>query len=503
MFKKILVANRGEIAVRVIRACQELEVPTVAIYSEADRGALHVRIADEAYCVGPAPSNESYLRMDKIIDVARKTGADGIHPGYGFLAENAEFAEECAKNGIAFIGPNPHAIRVMGNKTTSRVAVSEMGVPLVPGMKENLTSEKHAQEWAEKIGFPLMLKAAAGGGGKGMRRVEGPQDLANDFRSAKSEAQNSFGDDAVYMERYVDNPRHVEIQVLGDKHGNIIHCGERECSIQRRHQKVLEEAPSPIVDEDMRQRMGAAAIKAAKTVNYDSAGTVEFIVSGSTKEFFFLEMNTRLQVEHPVTEMVTGIDLCKQMIRIAAGNKLRHQQQDVQLRGHAIECRVYAEDPDNNFLPTPGKIVGLRIPGGPGVRDESGMYEGFEVPIHYDPQISKLVVWAADRQRCIARCRRALSEYIVKGIKTTIPFHDRVMQNQKFIDGDFDTTFIDTQFNKEDAAREKPYEKIALVGAAIKAFREDQKKARAVMTAQDGGYSAWKMSGRMHALNNR
>jgi acetyl-CoA carboxylase biotin carboxylase subunit len=505
MFKKILIANRGEIAVRVVRACKELGIATVAVYSDVDRAGLHVRVADEAYCIGPAPSSQSYLNTDKIIEVARKAMVDAIHPGYGFLSENAEFAELCVKNDIVFIGPNPQAIRIMGNKTTSRIAVAEMNVPLVPGMKENLSNEKHCQEWADKIGYPLMLKAAAGGGGKGTRKVDGPDELLDAFRATKSEAGKSFNDDAVYMERYIDNPRHIEIQVLGDKYGNMIHVGERECSIQRRHQKVIEEAPSPIVDNEMRQRMGEAALTAARTVDYDSVGTVEFIVSGKSREFFFLEMNTRLQVEHPVTEMVTGIDLCKEMIRIAAGQELTIKQEDVQMRGHAIECRISAEDPDNDFLPTPGVIVGLRIPGGPGIRDESGMYEGFEVPIHYDPLISKLVVWGRDRENAISRCRRALSEYIVKGIKTTIPFHARVMLNEHFISGDFDTNFIDKRFNMEDAERERPYEKVAVIGAAIKAFRLDQGKAQTVMAAKDsgGGVNPWKMSGRIRSLTNR
>lgn len=505
MFKKVLIANRGEIAVRVVRACRELGIATVAVYSEVDRAGLHVRVADEAYCIGPAPSSQSYLNTATIIEVARKAGADAIHPGYGFLSENAEFAELCLKNDLVFIGPNPQAIRIMGNKTTSRVAVAEMNVPLVPGMKENLRNENHCQEWADRIGYPLMLKAAAGGGGKGMRKVDLPDELLGAFRATKSEAIKSFNDDAVYMERYVENPRHIEIQVLGDKHGNMIHVGERECSIQRRHQKVIEEAPSPIVDEPLRQRMGEAALKAARAVSYDSAGTVEFIVSGTTREFFFLEMNTRLQVEHPVTEMVTGIDLCKEMIRIAAGERLSLRQQDVQMRGHAIECRISAEDPDNDFLPAPGKIVGLRIPGGPGVRDESGMYEGFEVPIHYDPMISKLVVYGRDRHNAIARCRRALSEYIVKGIKTTIPFHFRVMLNEHFINGDFDTNFIDSRFKMEDAKRERPYEKVAVIGAAIKAFRLEQTKSRATQVATAGGtgMNPWKLAGRISALTHR
>jgi acetyl-CoA carboxylase biotin carboxylase subunit len=504
MFAKILIANRGEIAIRVIRACKELGIATAAVYSEADRAALHVRAADEAYCIGPAPSRDSYLNGARVLEVARACGADAIHPGYGFLSENAEFAEACAAAGITFIGPNPRAIRVMGNKTTSRVAVHDMGVPLVPGMRENLRSEEHALECARTIGFPLMMKAAAGGGGKGLRQISRMEDLPAAYRAAKSESLHAFGDDAVYLERYIENPRHVEIQLLGDKHGNIVYFPERECSIQRRHQKVIEEAPSTLVDPEMRRSMGEAAVRAARTVEYDSAGTVEFIVSGKTRDFYFLEMNTRLQVEHPITEMVTGIDLCKEMIRSAAGCPLAFRQEDIQLHGHAMECRIYAEDPDNRFLPTPGRIIGLRVPGGPWVRDESGMYEGLDVPIHYDPMLSKLVVWGSTRERCITRMTRALSEYSVKGIKTTIPFHARVMKNERFIKGDIDTNFIDSQFQPQDAARIKPNEDIALVAAAIKAFRRD--KERALHMLGGGGAagsptgaagSHWKLSGRI------
>ena len=500
MFAKILIANRGEIAIRVIRACKELGVATVAVYSEADRAALHVRAADEAFCIGPPPSKDSYLNGPKVLEVAKHCGADAIHPGYGFLSENAGFAEACAREGIVFIGPNPRAIQIMGNKTTSRVAVHDMGVPLVPGMRENLTSEAHACQWAAEIGFPVMMKAASGGGGKGLRMIARMEDLPAAYRAAKSESLHAFGDDAVYLERYIENPRHIEIQLLGDKHGNIIYFPERECSIQRRHQKVIEEAPSTLVDPKMRREMGEAAVKAARAVAYDSAGTVEFIVSGRTREFFFLEMNTRLQVEHPITEMITGIDLCKEMIRSAAGYPLAFRQEDVPLHGHALECRIYAEDPDNRFLPTPGKIIGLRVPGGPWVRDESGMYEGLDVPIHYDPMLSKLVVWGSTRERCITRMTRALSEYSVKGIKTTIPFHARVMKNEKFIKGDIDTNFIDTQFQPQDAARVKPNEDIALVAAAIKAFRRDKEKALRMMGEGPAGasdVSQWKSSGRV------
>jgi len=501
MFRKILIANRGEIAIRVNRACKELGIPTVAVFSEADRAALHVRVCQEAYCIGPAPSRESYLNAERILEVAKLTGADAIHPGYGFLSENAEFAEACAAAGITFIGPNTQAIRTMGNKTTSRVAVAEMGVALVPGMKENLRDEAHAVEWAEKIGFPLMMKAAAGGGGKGMRMVSRMEDVPAAFRAARSEGQAFFGDGAVYLERYVERPRHIEIQVLGDKHGNIVYFPERECSIQRRHQKVIEEAPSMIVDEEMRRAMGEAAVRAAKSVNYDSAGTVEFIVSGTSKEFFFLEMNTRLQVEHPITEMVTGIDLCKEMIKAAAGDPLPFRQEDVKLDGHAIECRIYAEDPDNNFLPTPGKIIGLRVPGGPWVRDESGMYEGLDVPIHYDPMLSKLVVWGSTRERAITRMLRALSEYAVKGIKTTIPFHARVIGSEAFAQGDFDTHYIDNHFRPADAARPLPHEDIAQVAAALKAYRRDKDRAQHLMGghAEGGEFSPWRASGRVRS----
>ena len=500
MFAKILIANRGEIAIRVIRACKELGVATVAVYSEADRAALHVRAADEAYCIGPAPSRDSYLNEARVLEAALRSGAEAIHPGYGFLSERAGFAEACARAGIVFIGPNPEAIRVMGNKTTSRVAVHAMGVPLVPGMRENLTSEEQALAWAKELGFPLMMKAAAGGGGKGLRMISRMEDLPAAYRAAKSESLHAFGDDAVYLERYIEHPRHIEIQLLGDRHGSIIYFPERECSIQRRHQKVIEEAPSTLVDPGMRRQMGEAAVKAARAVNYDSAGTVEFIVSGKTREFFFLEMNTRLQVEHPITEMITGIDLCKEMIRSAAGYPLAFRQEDVPLHGHALECRIYAEDPDNRFLPTPGKILGLRVPGGPWVRDESGMYEGLDVPIHYDPMLSKLVVWGSTRERCITRMTRALSEYSVKGIKTTIPFHARVMQNEKFIKGEIDTNFIDTQFQPQDAARIKPHEDIALVAAAIKAFLRDREKTQRSMGASGGPeceHSQWKSSGRV------
>jgi acetyl-CoA carboxylase biotin carboxylase subunit len=476
-----------------------LGIPVVAVYSEADRSALHVRVADEAHLIGPPPARDSYLRMDRILEVAERAGADAIHPGYGFLSENALFAEACAARNITFIGPNPEAIRIMGNKTTSRVAADRMGVPVVPGMKENLRDAGQALEWAQSIGFPLMMKAAAGGGGKGMRLVQRLEDVASAFRAASAEALSAFGDEAVYLERYVEEPRHIEIQVLGDRYGRMVYFPERDCSIQRRHQKVIEESPSVLVDADLRRRMGEAAIKVAGAVGYDSAGTVEFLVSARTREFYFLEMNTRLQVEHPITEMVTGIDLCKEMIKGAAGEPLPFGQQDIHLQGHALECRIYAEDPENHFLPAPGRILGLRVPGGPWVRDESGMYEGLEVPTHYDPLLSKLVVWGSTRERAITRMQRALGEYSVKGIKTTIPFHARVMTDRTFLAGAYDTNFIDHQFEPADANRTRPLEDIAILAAVLQAHRRGKPQAQPNGRERCPGSecSAWRLSGRV------
>jgi acetyl-CoA carboxylase biotin carboxylase subunit len=501
LFNKILVANRGEIAVRIIRACKELRIHTVAVYSEADRAALHVRVADEAYCIGPAPASRSYLRTDTIIEVAKKSGCDAIHPGYGFLSEQADFAELCAAEGITFIGPNPHAIRTMGSKTEARAVAAAQDVPLVSGMQEELIDDQQALQWAATIGYPLMVKAVNGFGGKGMRKIERPEDLTKLVRAARSEAYNSFGSRAVYLERFIKKPRHIEVQIFGDKQGNIIHFMERECSIQYRHQKMIEEAPSPIVDDDLRRKLGEAAIRIARAVGYDSAGTVEFLVCAATREFFFLEMNTRLAIEHPITEAITGSDLCKEMIRVAAGLPLAFRQEEISIRGHAIECHIHAEDPDNNFYPCAGRIISLRTPGGPGVRDDSGMYEGFEVPVYYDPHLAKLVVWASTRKRCISRTRRALSEYFVKGVKTTLPFSKRVMQNEHFIAGDYDTAFIDCTFVKEDADREKPHQNVALLAVAVRAFRSDQARSRKSMAVSDSTMSAtesgWKMSGRI------
>ena len=478
MFKKILIANRGEIAVRIIRACREMEIDTVAVFSDADRNALHVRYASEAFNIGQPSPRESYLNIDKIIDVAKRSGADAIHPGYGFLAENSQFAKTCEENGIVFIGPSCEAIKNMGIKTLARNLMSKAGVPITPGAKEDISDDNELEKIALEIGYPVMLKASAGGGGKGMRLVKTPEDMKSSIRATRSEAATAFGDSAIYIEKFVENPRHIEVQILADKYGNTIHLNERECSIQRRHQKVIEESPSPIVSPEMRVKMGKAAIKAAKAAGYYSAGTVEFLVD-KNKEFYFLEMNTRLQVEHPVTEMVTGIDIVKEMIKIAAGEKLSITQNDIKVNGHSIECRIYAEDPDNRFMPSPGKILNIRTPGGPGIRDDSGVFEGYDVPIYYDPMISKLVSWGRDRTEAIEKMRRALKEYYIKGIKTTIPFHEQVMKNKHFIAGDFDTSFIDTKFEKENSAdRNNAYSTQAILSAALWAYMEDNRKSK-------------------------
>jgi len=493
MFKKVLIANRGEIAVRLIRACQELGIPSVAIYSEADRNALHVKCADEAYCVGPPPSAESYLVMDRIIEVAKAVGVDAIHPGYGFLAENPAFAQMCEKNSITFVGPSPAAIEMMGHKTIARKTMIEADVPVVPGT-ELIEDDEELAGRAMEIGLPVMIKAAAGGGGKGMRIVSKKEDMEGAIRAARSEARSSFGDDAVYIEKYVEDPRHIEFQILADRHGNVIHLFERECSIQRRHQKVIEEAPSTALDEDLRQRMGKAAVEAARAAGYWSAGTVEFLVD-KHGNFYFLEMNTRLQVEHPVTEMITGIDIAKEMFRVASGEKLSMSQDEVRMNGWALECRVYAEDPYNNFLPSPGRILALRVPSGPGVRDDSGVYAGYEVPLFYDPMISKLCTWGRDRGEAVDRMKRALREYIVKGIKTTIPFHQKVMENQDFLAGNITTGFIGDTFVLEADTEDAQLRDVAIVAAALQAAR---RKREAVAPAVSGHGTAdlWKRGGR-------
>ncbi len=445
MIKKILVANRGEIALRVMRSCREMGIKSVAVYSDADRKAMHVRYADSAYHIGPSPSNESYLVIDKIIDAAKKSNADAIHPGYGFLSENAAFADRCKAEGIIFIGPDSNAMRVMGDKISARNKMIEAGVSIVPGTKD-LKDEKAILEAADQIGLPVMVKASAGGGGKGMRLVKNREELISSVRAAKSEAMTAFGDDAVYIEKYIASPHHIEFQVLGDTHGNIVHLFERECSVQRRHQKVVEETPSPIMTPELRAAMGEQAVMAAKAVDYVGAGTIEFLADNNGN-FYFLEMNTRLQVEHPITERVTGIDLVKEQIRIAEGHAISFKQEDLRQSGHAIEARIYAEDPDNNFMPSPGIIQHITEPLGLGVRHDGYVYEGYEIPIYYDPMISKLIVWGRTREEAIARMRRSLYAYKITGIRTNLAFLDKVFQADDFVKGQYDTHFIENNFD--------------------------------------------------------
>jgi acetyl-CoA carboxylase, biotin carboxylase subunit len=486
--KKILVANRGEIAVRILRACREMGIASVAVYSEADRAALHVRMADEAFPVGPAASRDSYLRIDRILEVAHRSQADAIHPGYGFLSENAAFASACEAAGVVFIGPRSETIALMGEKTSARRVAVEAGVPVVPGTLRPVADPRELGREAERIGYPLMLKAATGGGGKGLRQVAGPEHLEAALARARSEAMSAFGDDSVYIEKAIARPRHIEVQVLADSHGNAVHLFERECSIQRRHQKVLEESPSPFVTPELRQRMGALALALVRRVGYVNAGTLEFLVDAG-REPYFLEMNTRLQVEHPVTELVTGQDLVKLQIRIARGEPLPFRQDELRQQGHAIECRVYAEDPERAFLPSPGRIRTLRSPGGPGVRDDSGVYEGYEVPIHYDPLISKLIAWGADRAEAIRRLRRAVAEYRILGIQTTLPFFERVLVHPGFAAGDFDTSFVEQFFASPEPGRERPVE-VAALAAALRAVR-DRERAR-LSTASNSPALAWR-----------
>lgn len=441
MFHKVLIANRGEIAVRIIRACRELGIYTVAVYSEADRDALHVTLADEAYCIGPTAARDSYLNIANIMSVATLTEADAIHPGYGFLAENSDFAEICAECNIKFIGPSVSAIQLMGDKSTAKDTMRQAGVPVIPGTDGLVESEAEALKTAEAIGYPVLVKATAGGGGKGIRIVHNSEELIKSIRTARQEAEANFGDAGVYLEKYLQNPRHVEVQILADQHGNVIHLGERDCSVQRRMQKLIEEAPSPAVDEVLREKMGQAAVRAARSVDYEGAGTVEFLLEDGN--FYFIEMNTRIQVEHPVTEMVTGLDLIKEQIRVAAGERLSIRQEDVQLDGWAIECRINAENPEQSFMPSPGSLTLYLPPGGMGVRVDSSAYPGAEITPFYDSMIAKLIVWGKNREEAILRMRRALGEFVVEGIETTIPFHLRVLDHERFIAGDVTTKFLD------------------------------------------------------------
>ncbi|MFQ6019345.1 MAG: acetyl-CoA carboxylase biotin carboxylase subunit [Dehalococcoidia bacterium] len=498
MFKKVLIANRGEIAIRIIRTCREMGIETVTVHSEVDRTSLHVRYAREAYCIGPPPSQQSYLNMDAILEVARRTGAEAIHPGYGFLSENAEFARRCQEAGITFIGPPAEAMQRMGSKTSARRLAVEAGVPIVPGTVDDL-SDDDVRKAALEFGLPVVIKAASGGGGKGMRVVEREADLASAIRMVRSEARSSFGDSTIYVERYLPTPRHVEIQIMADSRGTVLYLGERECTVQRRHQKVIEEAPSPVVDPPLRRRMGEAAVALARAAGYVNAGTVEFLMDND-RSFYFLEMNTRLQVEHPVTELVTGLDMVKKQILIAAGEPLPYTQDEITLTGAAIECRIYAEDPFRNFIPSPGRIETLREPGGVGIRLDSGVYEGYDIPLYYDPLIAKLVTWGRDRAEAIARMRRALAEYTVIGIQTTIPFHQQVMDDPDFLRGEIDTTFIDRRFTRAPLGHDGGFQEVAVIAAAIHLHRRG---GRPLVPIGREPASTWKAAGRRAQLRLR
>ena len=504
MFRKILIANRGEIAVRIIRACRELGVTAVAIYSEIDRDALHVRMADEAYACGPSAAAESYLRGEEIVAIARRAGAEAIHPGYGFLAENGAFADCAAREGVVLIGPSGDVMRAMGDKVTARRTLRDAGIPIVPGTTQPL-SDDEAAAWAEHIGFPVMVKASAGGGGKGMRLVREPGELGPALQRARGEAQASFDDDALYLEKAIEEPRHIEIQILADRHGRIVHLFERECSIQRRHQKVIEEAPGNGVTEELRTRMGEAAVAAARAVDYVGAGTCEFLVDGKG-DFYFLEMNTRIQVEHAITEAITGVDLVAEMIRVAAGEPLSVHQQKLSISGHAIEARIYAEDPEHNFAPSPGQITLYRPPEGIGVRVDSGVYEGARVPVHYDPMVAKLIAWGRDRDEAIRRLRRALGEFSVRGIRTSIAFHQRVLAEPHFLAGRYDTGFIDAHMGGGvggAAPRDPDLDRAAQIVAAMAALRRDRRRRhRADTTATHGPSSRWRDVGRRAQLRS-
>ncbi|MFO8000457.1 MAG: acetyl-CoA carboxylase biotin carboxylase subunit [Marinilabilia sp.] len=500
MIRKILVANRGEIAVRIVRSCRESGIKSVAVYSEPDRTSMHVRYADEAWLVGPGPSGHSYLNIPKILEIAHKSGADAIHPGYGFLSENAEFAQKVRDAGLIFIGPQADAIRAMGDKMQARQLMIEAGVPVVPGTDQLSDDDEENKKLADEIGYPVMIKASAGGGGKGMRLVTGPDELIPAIKRARSEARNAFGNEAIYIEKYLKSPHHIEVQVLADEHGNIIHLFERECSVQRRHQKVVEETPSPFINEEVRQAMTDRAIAAAASVNYTGAGTVEFLADADMN-FYFLEMNTRLQVEHPITERTTGIDLVKAQIHIADGQPLPYNQSDIGKMGHAIECRIYAEDPQNNFMPGAGKVLHISEPLGLGVRTDGYVYEGYEITVYYDPLISKLIVWAQDREEAVARMKRALFEYKITGVKTNIQFLERIMNTPDFVQGTYDTHFIEnneeTLMKNEDCSQE--CEDLAMIMAYVEHQSHTDKRLK--FTSNHQKRSNWKEYGRLHRHN--
>jgi acetyl-CoA carboxylase biotin carboxylase subunit len=486
MLKKVLIANRGEIALRIVRACRELGVRSVAVYNEADRLAPHVLAADEAYPIGPSPSAESYLRGEVLIEVARRAGCDAIHPGYGFLAERAAFAAAVEEAGLIFVGPSSAAIEAMGDKTEARRRMMEAGVPVVPGTTEPLADVEAALREAERIGYPVMLKAAAGGGGKGMRQVQDATELPRAFEAAAHEALAAFGDGSVYLEKYLEGPRHIEIQVLADGHGRVLYLGERECSIQRRHQKMVEEAPSPVITPELRQRMGEAAVAAAAAVGYQNAGTIEFLYQDG--EFYFLEMNTRIQVEHPVTELVTGVDLVQWQLRIAAGERLDFGQEDVQITGHAIECRITSEDPRQGFLPSIGRVEYMSVPAGPGVRWDGGIAQGYEVSLYYDPLLGKLIVYAPDRATAIERMQRALTELRVVGLETSAPFHRRVMEEPDFRGGDFDIRYLEKHPELFEGPSDEESLRMAALAAAL--LEEQERQRRSVRRIAAGGAAA-------------
>jgi len=496
MFKKVLIANRGEIAVRVIRACRDMGISPVAVYSDADRVALHVLLADEAYRLGPAPASESYLNIDRVLAAAKKCGAEAVHPGYGFLSENAEFARACSHAGIKFIGPTPDAMERMGVKTRAREEMRRAGVPIVPGTLHGV-SAGDAGRIAAEIGYPVMLKAAAGGGGKGMRLVQKPEDLESALSNAQSEAERAFGDGEVYVEKAIQDPRHIEIQILADEHGNIVSLGERDCSVQRRHQKVIEESPSPVVNDEMRQRMSESAVRVARAAGYTNAGTIEFLVDDE-RNFYFLEMNTRLQVEHPVTEMVTGVDLVRLQVEIAAGEKLTFAQSDVRLQGHAMECRIYAEDVENSFFPSPGRISKLTTPEGPGLRHDSGIYEGWVVPLDYDPLLAKLIVFGQDRRQTLARLKRSLAEYFVAGVKTNLSLFRRIVSDPEFQAGEVDTGFMGRLLAGGHDRLWKENDGIAAIAAAVFELQPDT--GQVVADPAERYRRVWKQSARTEAL---
>jgi acetyl-CoA carboxylase biotin carboxylase subunit len=497
MFKKILIANRGEIAIRVMRTCREMNIRTVAVYSECDRTALHTTYADESYLLGPGPSAESYLVIEKIIDAAKKSGAEAIHPGYGFLAENAVFAEACNKAGITFIGPSPEAIRTMGNKLEARSAMQDSGVPVIPGGEGAIDSPAEAVRVAKKIGMPVMIKAVAGGGGKGMRLVENESEVAKAVEVTMGEARSGFGDERVFVEKYIEKPKHIEIQVMADQHGSTIAIGERECSMQRRYQKVIEEAPSPNVSPELRAALSKAARAAAQTVNYVGAGTIEFVM-GTDHSFYFLEMNTRLQVEHPVTELVYGVDLVREQIRVAAGEKLDIREENLRIRGHAIEARIYAEDPHMNFMPSTGLIKHLVLPEGPGIRNENGIYPGYEIPVYYDPLIGKVVAWAEDREAAIRRARRALEEYQIDGVTTNMEFLEWALDAPGFRDGSYDTQYIEHHFTPDHLHADDDEIELAAIAASIAAYQRLSRTT--VSSAREARESIWLRVARMEGL---